>query len=160
MPATIPTRDQLATFPPAISDALVLAGTGVLHGTLTFPVAFGTADAAVLYTVPAGYRMAIIEAFWEVTVSFTGGAVSTIGLSSSNAGFNTKGDLLGGAAGDAAAVVISTGVLAKGAVGAKMGAPNRVVLIAADTIRFDRITSAFAAGSGFAHVSYRLIPTA
>jgi hypothetical protein len=147
------------TFVPGIADALWGVNNGIVHGTLALPVTFNTTDAAVLFTVPTGFRVMIRETFWEVTTPFTGGVSSTIGLSSSNANYNTKGDLLGGAAGDAAAVLVATGALAKGAAGAKMGPPRRVVLVAGDTIRFDRITSAFTAGVATAHVQYALLPS-
>jgi hypothetical protein len=116
------------------------------------------ADAAVLYTVPTGFILGLDLPFWEVSVSWTGGSSSAIGLSSSNAGLNTKGDLLGGASGDVAATLVSTGALAKGTKGAKIGTPP-AVLVGGDTLRFDRITSAFTAGSGFAHVLVKLLST-
>lgn len=118
---------------------------------LALPVDFNKADAAVLYTVPAGFELAIETSFWEVAVAFTGGASSAIGLSSSNAGNSTKGDLLGGSGGDVAATLVATGQKAKGTKGTKVGAPS-AYLVGGDTIRFDRITSAFTAGSGIAHV--------
>lgn len=156
MPATLPTRDQLATFPPAIAEAMI-GVSGTYNGTLTIPFTFATADAAVLYTVPSGYRMQIVDATWEPTVSFTGGAASAIGLKSSNAGYATAGDLLGGAAGDVAAGLTAVPATPfKRTVGAKIAAG--VWLIAADTIIFNRITSAFAAGAGNVHIFYRLIP--
>lgn len=128
---------------------------------LKVPFTFATVDAGILWTVPAlpsGVDGLRVEAtFWEVSTSFTGGASSAIGASSSNVNFNTKGDLLGGAAGDAAAVVISTGTPYKGALGTKITAPLKAVLVAGDTVRFDRITSAFTAGAGFLHMDLRLV---
>lgn len=125
---------------------------------LKIAVDFNKADAAVLFTVPTGFKLRIPRAFWEVTLGFTGGAASTIGLSSSNTGVATKGDLLGAAAGDAAAVLIvaSPGPYV-GAAGAKTAGAAPVVLVAADTIIFNRITSAFTAGTGFAHVLAELV---
>jgi hypothetical protein len=157
MPATIPTRDQ-ALFPPALADMLLAAAQGILHGVLTIGFTFNQADASVLFTVPAGYRMKIIDACWEPTTSFTGGASSAIGLSSSNAGYNTKGDILGGAAGDVAAGLTAVPATPmKRTIGAKIAAG--VFLVAGDTIRFDRIVSAFTAGVGNVHIEYQLIPT-
>lgn len=121
---------------------------------LSLACAFGTADAAVLLTVPVGCSLRLEKAFWDVSVAWTGGTSSAIGLSSSNAGFSTKGDLLGGASGDVLAG-LTTGK--KGTVGAKMSGNLIVTLGAADTIRFDRITSAFTAGAANAIVSCRLI---
>lgn len=118
-------------------------------------IAFGTADAAALLTLPAGWpsKLLVDRAFWEVTSSFTGGSSSAIGISSTNASYNTKGDILGGASGDVAATLVSTGVLYKGGtLGAKFGSNGVIALVAGDAVRFDRITSAFTAGAGFAHL--------
>lgn len=117
---------------------------------LKLAVGFGTADAAVLFTVPAGMRFWVLRAGWEVTTAFTGGTSATIGLSSSATQHSTKGDLQGGAAGDALAAL--TQGFRGGTVGADLANNGLVLLIAGDTIRFDRITSAFGAGAGFAHV--------
>ena len=158
MPATIPTRDALATSPSNITDLLLLAGTGQFSGDLVIPFTFNTADAAVLFTVPAGYRMQIADAFWEPTTSFTGGTASAIGLKSSNAGYATAGDILGGAAGDVAAGLTAVPATPlKRTVGAKIAAG--VVLIAGDTVIFNRMVSAFTAGAGNVHVLYRLVPS-
>lgn len=117
---------------------------------LKLSVAFGTANNAVLYTVPAGYVLRVNTPFWEVAADFTGGSSSAIGVSSSSAKAGTAGDLLGGASGDVGATLVASAVYA-GTVGAKVGAPN-LVLVGGDTIKFNRITSAFTAGSGFVHV--------
>lgn len=155
MPAALPNYDAIANYPPAIAAAI--AGSG--RFTLTLPITFALADAAVMYTVPSGLRISLERAFWEITTSFTGGASSAIGVSSSNANYNTKGDLLGGAAGDVAAVVISTGNPFKGTVGAKAATQGLIILVAGDTIRFDRVTSAFTAGVGNVHIPCTIIPT-
>lgn len=126
------------------------------HVDLPLAFAFGTADAAVLYTVPAGFELAPGTLFWEVLADMTGGASSAIGLSSNNAGLSTKGDLLGGAAGDVAATLVAAGQKAKGTKGAKQGTPS-AYLVGANTIRFDRITSLFTAGNGIAHVGVRVV---
>lgn len=125
---------------------------------LKLPIAFGTADAAILFTVPTltngAAALQIDSLYWEITTSFTGGASSAIGVSSSNTNFSTKGDLLGGASGDVAATLVSTGVTYKGGtLGTKFGSNGKIMLIAGDTIRFDRITSAFTAGAGYVHVN-------
>jgi hypothetical protein len=144
-----------ATATDAASQLIVTPGTGpgqwlnIDDGVdLTFPIAFGTADAAVLYTVPTGCRLHVRRGYWEVATGFTGGSSSAIGLSSSNAAYNTKGDLLGGAGGDVAATLVA-GII-PGTIGAKTAAG--VILVAGNTVRFDRITSAFTAGAGFAHL--------
>lgn len=115
---------------------------------LKFAFDFNATDAQVLFTVPTGFRLQPTRPFWEVTTPFSGGASSAIGLSSSNASYSTKGDLLGGASGDVAAG-LTAGF--RGTVGAKVASLGLVVLVATDTIRFDRITSAFTAGAGFVH---------
>lgn len=115
---------------------------------LAFPVTKDTADGAVLFTVPAGFRLLVRRGYWENTTAWTGGTSSTIGLSSSNAAYSTKGDLLGGASGDAAA---NLGVGVKlGTAGAKITAGT--ILVPGDTVRFDKITDAFTAGAGKAHL--------
>src|SRR5690348_12278577 len=40
---------------------------------LSLPIAAATADAAVLATLPAGFRLLVTRAYWEVTTAFTGG---------------------------------------------------------------------------------------
>lgn len=159
MPATIPLASAVAIYPPAVADMLLKAGQGVLHGTLTFTgFTFALADATVIYTVPAGYRMHVMDAFWEPLTSLTGGASSAIGLKSSNAGYNTAGDLLGGAGGDVAAGLTAVAATPlKRTIGAKIAAG--VILIAGDTVIFNRLVSAFTAGTFSIHIKYALIPT-
>lgn len=129
------------------------------HIDLKLPIAFGTADAATLLTVPVGFRLRVLRAFWEVTVGWTGGASSAIGVSSANAAYNTKGDILGAAGGDVAATLVTaTANGFCGTLGAKLASTGLVVLVAADTVRFDRIVSAFTAGTGFAHVHVAQVP--
>lgn len=156
MSATLPTPDlqQSTNYPPALAEQIVkLFDQGAF--TLKLPIGFATADAAVLYTVPVGRRVIVGRAFWEVTSAFTGGTSSTIGLSSSATGYTTKGDLLGDAAGDAQAA-LTAGF--RGAIGNKLASNGIVVLPGEATIRFDRITSAFTAGAGFAIIPLRLLP--
>src|SRR5690348_7212071 len=125
MPSTIHSEAFLQT-PSDIARALLNG-----FGHLKLAIAFGTADAAVLFTVPTNIaRIELGSLWWEVTTSFSGGASSAIGCSSSNASYNTKGDLLGGASGDVAATLVSTGVLHKGGtIGAKFGSNGKVVLV-------------------------------
>ncbi len=119
--------------------------------TLALPITFATADAAVLYTVPAGAVIQPVEFDWLVSTGFTGGASSAIGVSSgTKSGYTTKGDLLGGAAGDVAATLVVATTPNLGTIGAGFDtlAKRRKVLTATDSLRFDRITSAFTAGAG------------
>jgi hypothetical protein len=114
---------------------------------LKLAIGYGTADAAVLLTMPTGARMIVRRCYWEVTTDFTGGSSSAIGLSGPSP-HNTKGDLLGGSGGDVAATLVAG--VALGTIGADTAAG--VLLKAADTVKFDRVTSAFTAGAGYAHV--------
>jgi hypothetical protein len=156
MPATLPVADPTnSTYTPGLATSLQ-AMNGQGDAILTFPVSFASTDAQVLYTVPVGIRLQMGRAFWEVVTPFTGGASSAIGVSSSNANASTKGDLLGGATGDVAAN-LTAGF--KGTVGTRVASSGLVVLVAGDTIRFDRITSAFTAGAGNLHIPVQLVPT-
>lgn len=122
---------------------------------LKLAVAYTTADAAVLLTVPTGKRLLLERIFWEVITGFSGGSSSAIGLSSSQTGYTTKGDLLGGASGDVAATLVA-GVKG-GTLGADFGSNGIILLEPASTIRFDRITSVFTAGAGYVHVCGRVV---
>ena len=124
---------------------------------LKLAIGFATADAAPLWTVPDGVKLAIERLWWEVTADFTGGTSSAIGVSASVAPHTTKGDLLGGAAGDVAATLVASAGQIGGTIGVSYGTNGVVVLGAGAVIRFDRITSAFTAGSGFVHVLARQI---
>lgn len=150
--ASTTTADDLAVLQPA--DTVGIAGRWVREtGEALFrlPITFATADAAILWTLPAGLILAPSDFWWDgIAVSFTGGTSSAIGLSSSTlSGHTTKGDLLGGSAGDVAAALTSTLGTTPGTVGTNWATlPNRrVFLKAADTLRFDRITSVFTAGT-------------
>lgn len=135
---------------------------------LKLPFTFATPDATVLLTMPAGGLLRVDEFFWQITAPMTGGTGSAIGVSSSNksdsAAFTTKGDFLGGATGDVAATL--TAVLgaeyARGTIGADWDtlAKRRTLFKAAETIRFDRITDAFTAGTGNVIVAGTLLRNA
>lgn len=120
---------------------------------LKLPIAYTTADAAVLLTVPTGARLIVRRGYWEVTTGFTGGSSSAIGLSSSASAHSTKGDLLGGSGGDVAATL--TAGVKLGTIGADTAAG--VLLKATETVRFDQITSTFTAGAGYAHLVCDLV---
>ena len=118
-------------------------------GVVDLKIAIGhaTADGATLLTMPAGSRMIVRRCYWEVTTAFSGGSSSAIGLAGPSP-HNTAGDLLGGSGGDVEAT-LTVGVKL-GTIGADTAAG--VLLVAADAVTFERITSAFTAGAGFAHV--------
>lgn len=113
------------------------------------------ADAATLYTMPTGANMRLVPGYWEVTTGFTGGSSSAIGLSSDQTGHTTKGDLLGGSGGDVTATLGSVADYIEGTIGADIAAG--VILKAGKLVRFDRITSVFTAGAGYAHVVGQLL---
>jgi hypothetical protein len=116
-----------------------------------------TANNAVLYTVPTGFKLKPIDPFWEPLTNWTGGTDSAIGLSSSNAAASTAGDLLGGAAGDLAAGMLAASVYT-GTPGTKIATVTPgLVLVAGDTIKFNRIASAFTAGTGYAHIPVAVV---
>lgn len=126
---------------------------------LFLPVTFATADAAALFTAPAGVRLRPHQAWWEITTPYSGGSSAAIGLSTSVTSFNTKGDLLGGATGDVNATLVATNTREVGTVGAQVPT-GRLILIAADTIKYDRITSVATAGAGAARVLCDLLANA
>jgi hypothetical protein len=132
------------------------ADPGAVEGSfdLKLAIGFALADAAVLYTVPK--RVMLEELYWEIITPFAGGTASAIGASASRAPHTGKGDLLGGATGDVAATLIAG--ITDGTIGTSFSAaPGNVILEVGDTIRFDRIASAFTSGAGFIHASGRVI---
>lgn len=135
------------------------AGTGRWHRAdkafiASFAFDFNTVDAAALLTMPEGFTARIAHfPHWEIAVAMTGGASSAIGVSSSKTGYTTKGDILGGAAGDVAAGLTAGTKL--GTIGPKLDTLaewQALLLVEGDTLRFDRITSQFAAGNGVVRV--------
>lgn len=155
------TGDDILVATPAAGTGRWLRMPGMVD--LALPIAFGTADAAVLLTIPAGARLQLVNLYWEVSADFSGGSSSAIGVSSAKTGFSTKGDLLGGATGDVAATLVASAGIVPGTVGAKLDAVSEIhdaIWLPTNTIRFDRITSAFTAGSGFVHVVGQLLRNA
>jgi hypothetical protein len=110
------------------------------------------ADATVLLTVPAGMCLRLAgPLFWDITTGFTGGSASTIGIASSVTGYSTAGDLIGGAAGEATAVIGTAGVFA-GTIGPKVDTVTEIqafLLEAGKTVTYEKITSTYTAGNGF-----------
>ncbi len=143
------TGDDVLVVEPTAGSGRWLRKTGTV--LLTLPFTHATADAAALLTLQAGQLMLIRKLFWVIAADLTGGSSSAIGVSSNKTGFSTKGDLLGGAAGDVAAALTLALSPANGTIGAKMDTIaelHTTLWKSADTIRFDEITSSFAAGSG------------
>ena len=165
--STLTADDQLVIIPDdrnmAVDTALLanLAGRWlavpgqVVNLALAFT--YATADAATLYTMPTGSRLALSSLYWEVTTAFSGGSSSAIGVSTTKTtptNWSTKGDLLGGSGGDVEATLI-VGAAIAGTIGADMDTLAKVrgaMWGAADVFRFDRITSVFTAGVGYVHV--------
>lgn len=124
---------------------------------LALPITYATEDAAILYTLPTGARLALSSLYWEVTTAFSGGNSSAIGVSTTKStptNWSTKGDLLGGSGGDVEATLI-VGAAIAGTIGTDMDTLAKVrgaLWGATDIFRFDRITSVFTAGAGNVHV--------
>lgn len=149
------TNDDQLVVAPTVGTGTWLKMLGSID--LSLAITFATADAAVLYTMPAGAYIHVRRCYWEVGTGWTGGASSAIGASSSNAAYTTKGDLLGGASGDLAATLV-TGRVVPGTIGAKTAAG--VFLVPTNTVRFDRLVSAFTAGTGNLHIVGDLLANA
>jgi hypothetical protein len=143
------TGDDILVASPASGSGAWLRVVG--RAVLRLPCTFATADAAALLTVPTGCELRLAGAYWEITTSWTGGSSSAIGLSSSKTGYDTAGDILGGASGNVLAELTTALSPTPGTIGAKMDTVaelNAAILIATNTIRFNRITSVFTAGAG------------
>lgn len=115
-------------------------------------IGFALADGAVIHTVPEGFAIRPTGLpYWEVTEAWTGGSGSAIGIASSRTGFTAAGAVLGGAAGDVLATLVA-GIVA-GTIGTGFDTPAEVaagLFEEGDTFTFERITSVFTAGAGFA----------
>lgn len=147
--ASVLTGDDIFVIAPTTGAGRYVLAQGHVFD-LAIAIDFNKTDAQVLATLPAGCYILGGRSYWEVTADWTGGASSAIGLSTSQAPGTTKGDLLGGSGGDVAATLVASGGRLLGTVGADVAAG--ILLKPAATIRFDRITSAFTAGTGFAHL--------
>jgi hypothetical protein len=140
-----------------------VAGTGrwvLLPGSVDvpLPVTSGTADGAVLLTLQSGMRLIPRNAYWDVTSAFTGGSASALGASSNKAGFTTNGWLAGGTTGDVAAT-LTVGVTA-GFIGLGINTATAqwgAIFVSGDTVKLNRITSAFTTGAGNLHVVGSLV---
>lgn len=155
--ALVDVTDNLVLSPSAGSGAWLRADKAI---SMAFAIAFGTADAAALFTMPAsGFRLRADQVYWEITTSFAGGTNSAIGVSASIAPHSTKGDLLGGSGGDVAAAITSTIGVTQGTIGVSYSAaPKIVVLEPTAVVRYDRIVDVYTSGAGFVHIDGVLIP--
>lgn len=124
--------------------------------SLKIPITYALADAAVLFTTPRGQRLLLEQLFWEITTGFAGGSSSAIGISASVAPHTTKGDLLGGAAGDVAATLVAG--IVRGTLGVSLSATPYLIVLEPETdVRFDRITSAYTSGAGYLHIGGKVL---
>lgn len=116
---------------------------------LFLSVTHSNTDNSTIFTVPTGARLHPREAWWEVTTNWTGGSSPAIGVHASPTGWTTKGDILGGASGDVGATLVTTSTRMTGTIGAKLDTRTngRLIMVAADTFKFDRITDVFSAGA-------------
>jgi len=152
----VPNLQNVTNYLPAMAAFIGDNWVGPVH--LKLPIAFGTANNATLATVPTGLKLHIARAFWEVTVSWTGGTNAAIGVNSDDTDYATAGDILGGAGGDLLATLVSTGRVYKGGtLGAKFGTNGVVVVGSGKLIRFNRVVDAFTAGTGFVHIVGSLV---
>jgi len=121
---------------------------------MKIPIGFAMGDAAAIETIPEGFALRLTgHSYWEITTPFAGGTGSKIGISTDLTGYDTKGDILGGAAGDGTAVE-SAGI-AVGTAGGELNDHVRlhdILLEEGKKLRFDRITDAYTAGAGFVRV--------
>ncbi len=148
---------DLAASAAYISNPLLAPGRWLLQPgvvDIALPFTYATANNAVLWTAPVGSLLLLDHAYWEVTTGFTGGSSSSLGVNTSNASGSSAGDVLGGSGGDIAATLV-TGAVIHGTIGGKTAAG--IFVVAADTIKFNRIVDAYAAGVGIAHVLAKLL---
>jgi hypothetical protein len=173
-PTSVLTADNLFIFDPS---TILVGGTPTAQPgkfllaagptVLVLPITYATTDASSICTIPTGAELKVNELLWNVTTSFTGGTTPSIGIAASITGYSTEGDLLGGATGDVAATLVSTGAKYKaGTVGAQFATltlRDGCVLVAADYIKYDRITNPttpFSAGAGNVIVKARVLVNA
>ncbi len=141
--------DDLFVIAPAAGPGRYLLAPGYAFD-LAIAISKDTANAAVLATAPANMAALLGRSYWEITANWTGGSSSAIGIDTDTAPHNTAGDLLGGAGGDVAATLVAAGGKLLGTVGTDVAAG--ILLKGGVEIQFNRITSAFTAGTGYVHV--------
>jgi uncharacterized protein YaiE (UPF0345 family) len=117
---------------------------------LELPIAYTMADHTALLTLPTGCVFRLEYAHWRITTGFTGGSSSTIAIQSTT--LSTAGDVLGGASGEATAVIGTAGVKA-GTVGVKLDTDAEIhanLFTAGEVFYYEKITDTYTAGAGFA----------
>lgn len=130
--------------------------------TMKVPLDFSMADGATIFTVPENFTVRLTGLpYWEVTSAWTGGSSSSIGIASNKSGYNTAGDILGGAAGDVAATLVAG--TAPGTIGPKLDTLAEIqafLMEEGDTLTYEEITSAFTTGAGFVCVPVSVVSDA
>jgi len=124
---------------------------------LELPIAYTMADHTALLTLPTGAVFRLEYAHWRITTGFTGGSSSAIGIQSTT--LSTAGDVLGGASGDVTATLGTAGIKA-GTIGAKMDTDAEIhdnLFVAAEVFYYEKVTSTYTAGAGFACLEGYLI---
>jgi hypothetical protein len=141
--------DELVQEPDAGTGAWLRADKAAI---IKLPVAASMADHATILTVPAGFVMRLIGLpFWDITTTFDGGTVPRIGIATDITGYDTAGDILGGAAGEVTGALVG-GTIVPGTIGPKLDTPaemQALVLQAGDLVTYEEITSAYTGGAGF-----------
>ena len=147
---TTDTAEQLLIEPDAGTGAWVRADKAFI---MRIPVGYADTDGEAIETIPAGFALRLSGfPFWDITTGFTGGSSSAIGISTNITGYETGGDLLGGASGELTAVIGTAGIKA-GTLGGELDDHvgfQALALVAGSEIQFDRIASVYTAGAGFA----------
>jgi hypothetical protein len=144
------------------SQLIVVPGTNPASGKwmrwdlcfdLVIPVGFANTDNQSMVVVPTGMTLQPHpNVILEVTTLWAGGVASTIGLSFSTPSLGrTKGNLAGGAAGNAGFTSTFFAAMTLGSQFAP-GLAQGVILPPASIIAFDRIASAFTSGAGNFHL--------
>jgi hypothetical protein len=147
--ASVLTGDDKLVIAPTVGTGRWVRKPG--QALIVCPFGFATADNAPLLVTPAGCYWRLNFIHWLVSVGFTGGASSAIGVTSSKTNFTSNGALLGGAGGDVAATLVASAAPIFGTIGADfdtLAKQRSAVFGPADEIRLKRIVSAFTAGAG------------
>lgn len=115
------------------------------------PISFANTDNQAIETMPEGFALRLGGfPYWEITTPFAGGTASAIGISTSVTGYDTEGDILGGATGDTTAVE-SAGIAA-GTLGGELDDHvgfQALLLEEGQAFRYNRIVDAYTSGAGY-----------
>jgi hypothetical protein len=118
--------------------------------TMSIPCSYANTDGEAIETIPAGFVVRLAaHPYLEVGTAWTGGSSSAIGFSTNISGYEAGGDFLGTASGMLAAA-LGAGVI-NSTIGDELGditGLNAMLFVATSEIQFDRVASAFTAGTG------------